>query len=169
MRLFTCDSCEQIVHFDNRYCVRCNHRLGFLPEELSMRALEPHDEMRWQPVASPERRVRFCANAGLDICNWLLTDDDAHEFCAACRHNRLVPNTGTADGVARWRLISQAQRHLFYAEDLQTDWPVDPAQIGAISPEKVRQFELAGDAFTVTYLDAASKPTAVAVWRRTAR
>jgi len=44
---------------------------------------------------------------------------------------------------------------------------VDPVQIEAVSPDKVRQYELAGDTFTVTYLDAASKPTAVAVWHRT--
>jgi hypothetical protein len=37
------------------------------------------------------------------------------EFCVACRHNRLVPNTGTQDGIDRWRRISQAQRHLFYS------------------------------------------------------
>ncbi|MBB4274487.1 zinc-binding metallopeptidase family protein [Rhizobium mongolense] len=115
MRLFACDNCDQVVHFDNRHCVRCNHRLGFLPDDLSVHALEPRDEMQWQLVARPERRIRFCANAGLDICNWLLADEDAHDFCIACRHNRLVPNTATQDGIARWRRISQAQRHLFYS------------------------------------------------------
>jgi|SRR6478672_7977548 hypothetical protein len=84
---------------------------------------------------------------------------------------------GTVEGADRsvivldfsGRIVIDAQRHQFYAADLQTDRPVDPAQVGAVSPDKVRQFELAGDTFTVTYLDAASKPTAVAVWQRTAR
>jgi hypothetical protein len=65
------------------------------------------------------------------------------------------------------RIVIDPARHRFYAQDLQTDRPVDPVQIEAVSPDKVRQYELAGDTFTVTYLDAASKPTAVAVWHRT--
>lgn len=84
---------------------------------------------------------------------------------------------GTVEGADRsaivldftGRIVIDAQRHQFYAADLQTDRPADPAQIAAVSPDKVRQFELAGDTFTVTYLDAASKPTAVAVWQRSAR
>jgi len=115
MRLFACDNCDQVVHFDNRQCVRCNHRLGFLPEDVAMHALEPRDDLAWQLVARPERAVRFCANSGLDICNWLVSADDPNPFCIACRHNRLVPNTNTQDGIERWRRISQAQRHLFYS------------------------------------------------------
>ncbi|MFP3542522.1 putative zinc-binding metallopeptidase [Rhizobium sp. SIMBA_035] len=115
MRLFDCDNCDQVVHFDNRQCVRCNHRLGFLPGDMTMHALEPRDDTAWQLVARPERTVRFCANAALDICNWLIASDDQNPFCIACRHNRLVPNTNTQDGIDRWRRISQAQRHLFYS------------------------------------------------------
>lgn len=113
MRLFACDNCDQVIHFDNRQCVRCNHRLGFFAGDLSMHALESRDEANWQLVSDPDRLVQFCANAGLDICNWLV--DDGNDFCIACRHNRLVPNTDTQDGVDRWRRISQAQRHLFYS------------------------------------------------------
>ncbi|MBB3592220.1 hypothetical protein FHX08_002564 [Rhizobium sp. BK529] len=113
MRLFACDNCDQVIHFDNRQCVRCNHRLGFFAGDLSVHALESRDEVNWQLVSDPTRLVRFCANAGLDICNWLV--DDGNDFCIACRHNRLVPNTDTQDGIDRWRRISQAQRHLFYS------------------------------------------------------
>jgi hypothetical protein len=115
MRLFACDNCDQVVHFDNRQCVRCNHRLGFLPDDLLMRSLEPRDGDFWQLTANPQRALRFCGNAGLDICNWLVGPDDDHEFCIACRHNRLVPNIDTQEGIDRWRRISQAQRHLFYS------------------------------------------------------
>ncbi|MBB3408707.1 hypothetical protein FHT87_002610 [Rhizobium sp. BK316] len=113
MRLFACDNCDQVIHFDNRQCVRCNHRLGFFAGDLSTHALESFDEANWQLVSDPNRLVRFCANAGLDICNWLV--DDNNDFCIACRHNRLVPNTDTPEGIDRWRRISQAQRHLFYS------------------------------------------------------
>lgn len=115
MRLFACDHCDQTIHFDNRQCVRCGHRLGFLPELMTMRALAPEGGNRWRLVAEVGGDVRFCANAGLDICNWLVAAEDPDDFCIACRHNRLVPNTATEEGVERWRRISQAQRHLFYS------------------------------------------------------
>jgi len=114
LRLFVCDNCDQVVHFDNRQCVRCGHRLGFQPNGLRMHAVQQQDSDLWQYVAQPDL-VRFCANAGLDICNWLVEDGDAGDYCVACRHNRLVPNSATQDGVDRWRRISQAQRHLFYS------------------------------------------------------
>ncbi|WFS01502.1 zinc-binding metallopeptidase family protein [Rhizobium tumorigenes] len=115
MRLFDCDSCGQSVHFDNRQCVRCGHRLGFVPDRLKMYALEPDQEPHWHIVSEPARSLRFCSNAALDLCNWMVDSDDPQGYCAACRHNRLVPNTGTSEGVDRWRRIGQAQRHLFYS------------------------------------------------------
>ncbi|WP_337266315.1 zinc-binding metallopeptidase family protein [Oryzifoliimicrobium ureilyticus] len=115
MRLFSCGSCDHVVHFDNRQCVRCAHRLGFLPNDLNMYALEAVDEGTWHTVRRDRKAVRFCGNAGLDICNWLIEADETETLCIACRHNRLVPNTDTSEGVERWRRISQAQRHLFYS------------------------------------------------------
>lgn len=115
MRLFACDHCGQVLHFDNRQCVRCGHRLGFVTEQLAMHAVEIDSDNQWRIVGAPQSTVRFCANAALDICNWLVATDDPHEFCVACRHNRLVPNTGTDEGLSRWRRIGQAQRHLFYS------------------------------------------------------
>jgi hypothetical protein len=42
----------------------------------------------------------------------------------------------------------------------------DAVDLGRVAPDKVRRYELTGDQFTVTYLDAAGKPSAVAVWHR---
>ena len=115
MRLFACDHCGQPVHFDNRQCVRCGHRLAFVPSLLAMHALDPDGGVNWHLVAEPSRAVRFCANADMDVCNWVVEADDPEPFCVACRHNRLVPNTNTQEGIDRWRRIGQAQRHLFYS------------------------------------------------------
>ncbi|KRB49985.1 hypothetical protein ASE04_15465 [Rhizobium sp. Root708] len=115
MRFFACGNCNQLVHFDNTQCVNCGHRLGFLPDDLAMHALQPSGEGGWQSSARPQAALRFCANAGLDICNWLIPADRQGELCEACSHNRLVPNTTNPDGVDRWRRIGQAQRHLFYS------------------------------------------------------
>ena len=116
MRVFDCGACGQTVHFDNRVCVNCGHNLGFVPERLAMVALEEGTDAALRPVNEPDTPpLRLCANAGLDICNWTVPAEGTETFCLACRHNRLVPNTDTEEGVARWRRIGQAERHLFYS------------------------------------------------------
>ena len=64
------------------------------------------------------------------------------------------------------RIVIDTARLEFRAADLTSDRPVEPAQIEPISPDKVRRYQLSGDAFAVTYLDASGNPTAVARWRR---
>lgn len=116
MRLYDCDHCGQTIHFDNRSCVNCGHRLAFVPEHMAMHALaQDEGEGTWHLVARPDYKVRHCANAAMDICNWTVSADDPHPFCPACRHNRLVPDASTEVGLSQWRRISQAQRHLFYS------------------------------------------------------
>ncbi|MDP9838276.1 hypothetical protein J2T09_003043 [Neorhizobium huautlense] len=116
MRLFDCDHCGQPIHFDNRNCVNCGHRLGFVPEQLTMHALtEDVEEGGWQLASDPLKRVIFCANADNDICNWTVPAGSGESFCQACRHNRLVPDASIEEGLLQWRRISQAQRHLFYS------------------------------------------------------
>lgn len=115
MRLFSCAVCGQPVHFDNRFCVSCGHRLAFVPESLSMEALNPAGEPDWEIASRPEQKVRFCANAEYDICNWSVPATSENHFCPACSHNRLVPDVSTEEGIEQWRRLSQAQRHLFYS------------------------------------------------------
>ena len=115
MRLYDCDHCGQPIHFDNRSCVACGHRLAFVPERLAMHALREQADGTWHLVAVPDHKVRFCANAEMDICNWTVLAGGAEPFCPACRHNRLVPDVSTEVGLEQWRRIGQAQRHLFYS------------------------------------------------------
>jgi hypothetical protein len=64
------------------------------------------------------------------------------------------------------RIVLDTVRHEFYPADLVSDRPVDASQIQAISPDKVRRYELSGNSLVVTYLDKAAKPTAVIHWSR---
>lgn len=114
MRLFTCDTCKNPIHFDNRVCVACSSRLGFLPTTLAMHALAPAGGSDWKVVGT-DTSVRFCGNAAHDVCNFLVPASDGDTYCVACRHNRIVPVVDNPVGVARWQKISQAQRHLFYS------------------------------------------------------
>ncbi|MBD8553246.1 putative zinc-binding peptidase [Rhizobium sp. CFBP 8762] len=115
MKLFTCDSCGHAVHFDNRGCVTCGHRLGFNTETLAVHALEPLNDLEWRIHTQPDKAWKFCANAAFDICNWLVPAQSGDPYCIACHHNRIVPVTNTPEGLSRWQRIGQAQRHLFYS------------------------------------------------------
>ncbi|MBT9368778.1 putative zinc-binding metallopeptidase [Rhizobium sp. CSW-27] len=115
MRLYQCDHCGQSIHFDNRVCVNCGHRLAFVPERLAMHALREGADGSWRLVADRWHAVRLCANEVNDICNWTVPAEGQETFCLACRHNRLVPDAATKAGLLQFRRISQAERHLFYS------------------------------------------------------
>jgi hypothetical protein len=115
MRLYECDHCGQSIHFDNRICINCGHRLAFVPERLTMQALSEGQDGFWRLVSDPGHALRLCANEVNDICNWTIPAEGEETFCVACRHNRLVPDASTEDGLRQFRTISQAQRHLFYS------------------------------------------------------
>ena len=117
MRLFRCDNCGNPTYFENRSCINCGFRLGFAPEAIGLFAVSPDANQpgKWRRVDQQQFLYRFCPNADHDICNWLVRDDCADDFCQACRYNGLVPDATTVDGLRRWRAISDAQRHLFYS------------------------------------------------------
>ncbi|ESQ94677.1 zinc-binding metallopeptidase family protein [Asticcacaulis benevestitus] len=117
MKLFRCDNCGNSIYFENRSCLKCGLRLGFVCEEISLHAMQPdaNHADRWRRVDQQQFVYRFCPNAAFDVCNWLVRDDSDETFCTACRYNGLVPNAKSREGLRRWRAISDAQRHLFYS------------------------------------------------------
>ncbi|MEO3386752.1 putative zinc-binding peptidase [Mesorhizobium sp. CAU 1741] len=104
MKVFECGNCGNAAYFDNTVCVHCGMRLGYDPEQARMLALAPGSD-GW----------RLCANAAHDACNWLVPVHEDAEFCAACRHNRTVPDLSMPDAAENWRRIEAAKRHLFYS------------------------------------------------------
>lgn len=114
MRLFGCQVCQQLFQFENTRCGQCQHRLSDLPEPNDLVALAS-DGNDWQPVAAPERRVRFCKNAEHDVCNWLVDLGDGNGFCIACQHNRTVPELLNPENLMAWRKIEWAKHRLFYS------------------------------------------------------
>ena len=64
MKLFKCQNCGQIIYFENTRCESCGHPLGYLPEAMTVTALEPEGDL-FRPLAAPKTQVRLCDNAGL--------------------------------------------------------------------------------------------------------
>jgi hypothetical protein len=114
VKLFRCQSCDQVLYFENRVCQSCGHTLGYLPGSGTLSALEP-EEAAWRALARPGKPYRFCANAEYDVCNWLVPGDSAEAYCTACRHNHLIPDLSHPDNRFRWQRIEIAKHRLFYS------------------------------------------------------
>ncbi len=118
MKLFKCQHCGQLLYFENDHCEKCSHRLGFIPEIMNLSALEQEGDAQtaqtWRALAVDKKRYRFCANAEFAVCNWMVEADSSDTYCAACRHNRIVPDTSIPENVAAWRKIELAKHMLFY-------------------------------------------------------
>jgi hypothetical protein len=118
VRAFHCQYCGQPLYFENQLCVSCGRRLGYVAELRRLSALEPcgAEPDVWRALAAPGRAFRFCANAVLGSCNWLVPAGPTEPaFCATCRHNRTIPDTTSPDRLERWRKIQVAQHRLFDA------------------------------------------------------
>jgi hypothetical protein len=114
MQLFKCQHCGQILYFENETCVRCEHRLGYMADASCLSALESQGDA-WQALAAPGKRYRFCANAQFGACNWLVEASASNSYCAACSHNRTVPDLSVAANLTAWRKIEVAKHLLFYS------------------------------------------------------
>ena len=107
MKLFECQNCGQPLYFENTRCESCGLRLGYLPGWETVTALEQAGDAMWRALAPPKELYRFCANAQHEVCNWLVADDHPEPFCAACRHNRMIPDLSQPQHLARWRKIER--------------------------------------------------------------
>jgi hypothetical protein len=114
MKLFECQNCGQALYFENTSCESCGLRLGYLPWFGVVSALQ-ETSGDWRALAHPEVRYRLCANAQYNVCNWLVRADQPEQYCAACRHNRTIPDLSQPDNLRRWDKIESAKHRLFYS------------------------------------------------------
>ena len=108
MKLFECQNCGQSLYFENTRCESCGLSLGYLPDRETMTALRP-DAGIWTALAAPDRHYRDCANAIHGVCNWLILADSADQLCAACRHNRMIPDLRQLQNLVHWRMVERAK------------------------------------------------------------
>jgi hypothetical protein len=98
VRSFACDTCGQLVFFENTVCLRCGSDLGFEPRRRELVTL----------TAGAAR----CANLDLAGCNWLV--DATGELCASCVLTRTRPADDDTEGIARFRDAEAAKRWLLF-------------------------------------------------------
>ncbi len=117
MKTFTCQ-CGNTLHFENNQCLACGRLLGFIPELITLSAMEPEDEVVFRaltPAASAGQRFRRCRNyAEEQVCNWMVPADDPQSYCRSCRLNQVIPNLGEPANRLYWYRIEVAKRRLMY-------------------------------------------------------
>ncbi|EFG85709.1 hypothetical protein GXY_02586 [Novacetimonas hansenii ATCC 23769] len=118
VQLFSCQSCDQVLFFENTACERCGHRLGYIPTLNSLSALTPtEDGNAWHALdtRADDGPYRFCANHAHGTCNWLIpASQPGQAFCIACQFNRIIPNLSVPGNLERWHKIEIAKHRLFY-------------------------------------------------------
>jgi hypothetical protein len=115
MKLSKCETCGQLLHFENSVCLRCGSPLGFIPEAMDLRALIAWQDGTVAPKARPDEHWRRCTNSELAGCNWLASSGAPEGFCPACRLNRTIPDLSVPGNLEKWRAIECAKRRLVYA------------------------------------------------------
>jgi hypothetical protein len=113
MRNFRC-ACGNTVYFENSQCLACGRALGFLPERLTISALEPLADDQFRAMADGGH-YRQCRNyREQKVCNWMIAADDPNGYCLACRLNHRIPNLSDPRSRVLWARIEQAKRRLLY-------------------------------------------------------
>jgi len=114
MRTFSC-ACGARLFFENQTCLACSRELGFLPDRLTLAALEPTADGTYRP-SDGDGRFRKCGNyVEHGVCNWMVAADDPQALCVACRLNNVIPDLGDAERRTRWAAVEIAKRQLVYS------------------------------------------------------
>ena len=72
MRVFTCDSCGQLVFFDNSQCLRCHSPLGYVHQRRDVVSLTEVATDHLVDMSTPVRAWQRCATQAVTGCNWLV-------------------------------------------------------------------------------------------------
>jgi hypothetical protein len=66
-------------------------------------------------LGAEQERYRFCANAAMQGCNWLVAADAGSSHCRACQLNQTIPDLGVFGNLERWQKLESAKRRLVYS------------------------------------------------------
>jgi len=124
VRLFTCESCQGVLFFENSRCMTCNQPVGYcaevgklLPIDAAPPGEAPEGDAGVEIALPGGARERFlrCKNfTQRDACNWLVRATDDQPFCSSCRLTELIPDLSDAANLKAWAEVESAKRRLLY-------------------------------------------------------
>ena len=120
MKFFHCDNCGSAVFFENVQCLHCNSTLAFLPDRMTLNAIEsvPHQDGLWRRMRKnncSSHHYRLCQNSlQHQACNFAVPAADPNALCVCCRLTQVLPDLSTPGNRERWYRIEAAKRRLFY-------------------------------------------------------
>jgi len=124
MRVFTCESCGQLIFFDNNRCLRCETPLGYVHSQRDVIALTEVADGRLVDLATPTGTWQRCATSSLTGCNWLVPAG-SNALCASCQLTRTRPADGDAEGLSELTHSEMAKRRLIF-QLAELGLPVEP-------------------------------------------
>jgi hypothetical protein len=138
MRTFEC-ACGERVFFENSLCLSCQRELAFVPETLTLCALEPQ---AGGTLETKHGTYRKCENySAQGVCNWLVPDGAEERLCEACRLNRVIPDLSNPENHRLWAEVERAKRGLLYGLR-RIGLPVESK---ASDPERGLAFDIKAD------------------------
>lgn len=117
MHLFSCDVCHQQLYFESSRCTKCSSALGFIDKLGVLSALRPVAEQEeiYEALAPAAlgKRVRYCENASVGACNWLV-EEDGETLCSSCRLSEVIPDLEVEESFVAWKEMEKAKRRLLF-------------------------------------------------------
>src|ERR1700719_2689339 len=104
MKIFHCDHCDNLLFFENTYCLSCGHQVAYLPDLRLVASLRPADDGRWHsPQTGAAASYRLCRNyTDQQVCNWAIPEGDEHALCQSCRLTIIIPDLTAPDHRQTW-------------------------------------------------------------------
>jgi hypothetical protein len=124
VRIFTCDSCAELVYFDNTLCLNCDAPLGYIHERRDVVALVAGPDQQFSEFADPDRVWHRCATSEVTGCNWLVPGD-AFTLCASCGLTRTRPNYEDQEALEELIRAEMAKHRLIF-QLAELELPVTP-------------------------------------------
>ncbi|MFT4733879.1 MAG: hypothetical protein ACI9DJ_002917 [Algoriphagus sp.] len=126
MKIFQCGNCNQPLYFESYKCDNCGRLSGYRAQDRKMLTFDANGHS----LISDRKQIeyKFCKNQEYGVCNWLLEQYDANNYCSACQLNRTIPNLADDKNFPKWKNLEIAKHRLVY--QLQ--------KIGLLLPSKLR-------------------------------
>ena len=115
MKLFACQACGQLLYFENVRCEHCGRTLGYLPDLGTHVVLGAQIRRRLDGAGGAGKGLQILRQCALRRVQLDAAGDGGPDgYCAACRHNHVIPDLSVPGNDALWARMEAAKHRLFY-------------------------------------------------------